>query len=85
MNERIIFARKKGENLANRVAQDCLVGLQELLHGVEVNGKICNIKLHGTPKKRDGQWQIMFDILNPCNEIDHIEFIIRNTGWGMDL
>lgn len=87
MNERIVFARKQGENITNRIAQDCLVGIQELLRTkcVKINGKLCKVKLHGTPRKRDGQWQIMLDVINPCNEIDHIEFIIRNTGWGMDL
>ncbi len=83
MKDQITFANKKGINDSDRIAAECLKEIAKLLNDkqVKINGKLCNVKVIS----KEPKIKLMFDILEPCESLDYIEFNIEKTGWGMNL
>ncbi len=71
-----IFALKKGENESHRLVEFCL---QQIAQHINASP---NLKALGDPYERDGEWHLTFDVKTPGMGFDHIEFTIKQTGWG---
>lgn len=71
------FHTASGEQQSNRLVADCLVGLIALLHDkyVQVDGKQYKMKVLSHDEK------VIFDI-QKLPGFEHIEFVIKKTGWG---
>lgn len=71
------FLTSTGERQAERLIEDCYVGLTNLLHEkyVQIDGKQYKMRV------LTHEGKVMFDIENMPG-FDHVEFCIKNTGWG---
>ena len=82
------FAMKKGGRDSDRL---CTHWLEKIVHYLDgksftVSGRKCMVRRVGQVSiKEDGTISVMFNIENPSDELDHIEFSIAKTGWGMKL
>lgn len=74
------FLTVNGQRSSERLVEDCFVGLTALLHEkyVQIDGKQYLIKV----VSHEGS--LMFDIKN-LPGFDHLEFVIKNTGWGRNV
>lgn len=72
METQLQFVKKHTESNLDRIAED-------LLNNVAKNA---NLKILSTPEKKDGQWCVYADALNPNAMFDHIELKISITGYG---
>lgn len=82
------FALKKGRNTSDRLVPDIMKALMEAINKttIEYEGTK-QLKTLGTEIKQndDGDWYLTFDVIEPGEGFDHIEFTIKKTGWGMCL
>lgn len=85
--EQVYFALKHARNTTYRMVPDLLETIVKTLHGQEIdyNGKKCVLSRLGDVRERDGEYRVSFDVLNPDDTFDHIEFTITKTGWGRSL
>lgn len=76
------FGMEKGRRDSDRLMEDCFVGLISLLHDqfVQVDGKQYQMKVISKPDSD----KIMFDIRD-LPGFDHVEFVIKKTGWGRGI
>jgi hypothetical protein len=82
MNE---FVHKHGENVTERMVPTLMEALAGLINKSEINhnGRSCKLKVLGSVKQdEDDEWSLMFDVLDPDDTFDHVEFNITKTGWG---
>lgn len=79
-NLQVHFTVEKGRRDSDRIVQDCLDGLVPLLHHkfVQVDGKLYQMVVVAQEGK------IMFDIRD-LPGFDHVEFVIKKTGWGLKI
>jgi hypothetical protein len=84
------FLVKHGRNTTDRMAAGLLEAIADMLPGfLYYNGKKCRMKLLevndnkgiGTDAET-GEFVLRFDIIDPDENFDHVEFAIRKTGWG---
>lgn len=75
------FAIEKGKRETDRLISDCLKEIRCALEGKEISlrGRLCKLK---ALSKDDNFEKLVFDVLNPSDTYDHIEFTIKKTGWG---
>lgn len=85
--DKAAFALKHGKNTSDRLVPDIMQGISDILDGNRVffNGRSCAIKKLGEVRQRDGEWRFSFDVLNPDETFDHIEFTVTKTGWGRGI
>lgn len=78
------FLIKHGGNTTDRIVPDLLRSIANLINKseIEYNGRKCKLRQLGEPRSRDGGWRFTFDVLNPDDTFDHVEFTITKTGWG---
>lgn len=78
----IHFQTESGRRQSDRLVEDCFVGLISLLHDqfVQIDGKQYQMKVISKPDDD----KIMFDIRD-LPGFDHIEFVIKKTGWGRGI
>lgn len=76
------FQMESGKRQSDRMVEDCFVGLVSLLHDqyVQVDGKPYQMKVVSKPDSD----KILFDIRD-LPGFDHIEFVIKKTGWGRGI
>lgn len=82
------FILKHGSRTTDRMVPDLLSAVRSKFDGAEINynGKSCQIKCLGEPYQGgDGEWKMLFDVKNPDETFDHVEFLITKTGWGRSL
>lgn len=82
-NERAQFALAHGKRTTDRLVPELLETIVTLLEGKSVGNGF--IKRLGDVRERDGEWSVLFDVKNPDETFDHIEFKITKTGWGRAL
>ena len=81
------FAMKQGESVTDRMVPDLLQAILDVLpNEIEYNGKKCILKPLGKGVvQSNGSWSILFDIKDPDDTYDHVEFCIEKTGWGRSI
>lgn len=83
-----MFALKHGHNQTDSMVYDLMVSLSGLINASEVDfrGKKCKLKLLGLSRHGDDEnFSLLFDVKNPDDTFDHVEFKITKTGWGRAL
>jgi len=78
------FLIPHSQRTSKRMVPDIMGQLEIALHGVKIKyeGRDCEIRTFNPVKKDDtGEWELMFDVLNPSGEFEHLEFVIKNSGW----
>ena len=81
------FALKHGDNVTDRMAQYLLNAIIETLakHGIEYHGHKTIKQLGEVDLGHDGEYRLLFDVKNPNDIFDHVEFKVVKTGWGRAL
>ena len=79
------FAAQKGIRDTDRLVTECLMAIAPLLDGktVRIEDKDCAVVCLKAHEK--GKPYLMFDIRDPNETYDHIEFTVNKTGWGRGL
>lgn len=82
-----MFAKKHGETTTNIMEPDLLAAIATLIDQKEViyHGKPCQVKVLTVSKNDVGKWRLLFDVKNPDDTFDHVEFNVVKTGWGRGL
>lgn len=85
--DQLEFSLKHGKNVTDRMVPDLLQAISVVLNHnlLSYNGKTCEMKQLGNIIERDGEWSLLFDVKNPDEIFDHVEFKIVKTGWGRSL
>lgn len=82
------FAIKHGDRTTDRMVEDLLEAIADLLNASQITcgGKRLSLKTLGNVgKDSEGTTRLLFDVKNPDETFDHIEFKIIKTGWGRAL
>lgn len=82
INEIEAFSIPEAERRTDRIAAKCFSEIARLLGGktIAIDGRDCRLFI-----LTKGKTKMMFDVLDPDDTIDHIEFTITKTGWGRAL
>lgn len=54
----------------------------ESIEAFEIDGKKCTVKKFSKPNDRDNRNSFGFDVLIEDSPIDHIEFLVTDSGFG---
>lgn len=84
----VMFAQQSAINESSRLCLDWLDAIASHLDGktLTVNGRSCTMhKVGNAVVAESGESQIMLDVRQPSDNLDHIEFTLTKTGWGMCL
>jgi hypothetical protein len=82
------FSVKHGRNTTDRMVPDLLQALADLINKSKIvyNGKECELKQLGDTVVSDaGEDMLVFDVKNPDDTFDHVEFKVVKSGWGRKL
>jgi len=86
MEEKAAFIMRHGSNTTDRMVPDLMEAIISCLeiNGIKIGDKSVRVKRlgAGVTASPDGETRLLFDVLDPDDTFDHIEFKITKTGWG---
>lgn len=85
LDETVKFMIPSSQRNVERTVPDLLDAIATALTETVIQYEGKEFKLHVlTPSFLEDkqQWNLMFDVRDPNECFDHIEFSIRQTGWG---
>jgi hypothetical protein len=89
-SEELAFSLEHGKNTTNRMVESLLIAIAQVINTSHITyeGKSCRLKCLGAGVSKSdetGEWRLLFDVLDPNDMFDHVEFKITKTGWGRSM